>query len=94
MTKRKLHQLTGSIRYVWLGTSKNRVWKNFPFYVLEIERQSLFGKSKQTIYAFSNLVSPPIWNTLEQRTFEGKTYHFFCEKRTRGWRLKSWAEVK
>ena len=96
MTKpRKLHQLSGTIKHCFLGTvtSKSQ-FKNNPFYYLEINTQSLFIKNqKEIIYAFPNLVSPEIWKTLEQRTFENKTYFFWCEKRTRGWRLKNMEQI-
>jgi len=91
--KRKLHQLLGTINYAWLGTSASKIYKNQPFYCLETELQSLFTKSKSTIYALSNLVSPEIWKTLKTEAFKGKTYLFFCEKRVRGWRLKKWEEL-
>jgi hypothetical protein len=31
---------------------------------------------------------------LEQESWRGKKYLFYCEKRVRGWRLKEWEEVK
>ena len=92
--KRKLHQLIGTIKYCWSGTSKSKTYKNQPFYVLEIKEQTLLGKRKETIYAFFNLVSKDVWNTLEQENYQGKKYSFWCEKRTRGWRLKDWEEIK
>ena len=96
MTKRKLHQLKGTIQASWPGqvTSKSQ-WKDQPFYCLEIITQNLFSeKSKAVLYAFPNLVSKEIWTTLEQQTFQDKTYLFDYEKRTRGWRLKDWAEIE
>ena len=92
--KRKLHQLIGVIKYCWGGISHSKTYKNQPFYSLEVELQSLFAPKKTAIYVFANLVSQGIWNTLKQKTFAGKTYHFFCEKRVRGWRLKEWEEVE
>ena len=92
--KRKLHQLIGVIKYCWPGTSKSRLYKNQPFYVLEIKQQTLFGESKATIYVFYNLVNKEVWNTLKTDAFKGKKYSFYCEKRTRGWRLKEWEEFK
>ena len=91
--KRKLHQLMGVIKSCWPGTSKSRLYKNQPFYVLEIKQQTLFGENKATIYVFYNLVNKLVWNILEQQTFKNQKYLFFCEKRTRGWRLKEWAEI-
>jgi len=91
--KRKLHQLIGTIKSCWPGTSKSRLYKNQPFYVLEINQQTLLGEKKQTIYAFFNLVNKVVWNTLEQQTFKEQKYSFFCEKRTRGWRLKEVKEL-
>ena len=91
--KRKLHQLLGTIKYCWLGTSKSRTYKNQPFYCLDILQQTLLETKKETLYAFSNLVTKDLWNTLEQQTFKGKTYYFWCEKRVRGWRLKEWEEI-
>ena len=96
MTKpRKLHELKGTIKHCFLGqVSSKGPHKNQPFYYLEIITESLFTeKSKAILYAFSNLVSQEIWNTLEQQTFKDKTYLFFCEKRTRGWRLKNWKRL-
>jgi hypothetical protein len=86
---RKLHQLTGQIKYAWLSQTKTREL----FYYLEITQESLLGKTTQTIYAFSNLVSKDIWNALATENYKQKTYHFFCEKRVRGWRLKNWVEI-
>ncbi|SRR6266487_5398793 len=97
MTKKyKLHQLTGTIKGCYPGqTSKKGSYKNQPFYVVEITSKSLFcSPSAETIYVFPNLVSEEIWQVLEQRNYKEKTYHFFCEKRVRGWRLKEWEEVK
>ena len=91
--KRKLHQLIGTIKHCWLGTSKSRLYKNQPFYVLEIKQQTLFGEKEETIYVFYNLVNKDIWNTLEQEHYKNKKYLFACEKRTRGWRLKEWEEI-
>ena len=91
--KRKLHQLIGTIKHCWPGTSKSRLYKNQPFYVLEIKQQTLFGENKATIYVFPNLVNKVIWNTLKNNAFKNKKYSFWCEKRTRGWRLKSWEEI-
>ena len=92
--KRKLHDLKGTIKHCFLGTSKSKQWKNNPFYYLEIISESLFTeKSKTDIYAFYNLVSKEIWNTLEQETFKDKKYLFYCEKRVRGWRLKEMEEI-
>lgn len=92
--KRKLHQLIGVIKYCWSGTSKSRMYKNQPFYVLEIKQQTLLGESKETIYVFFNLVNQEIWNTLEREHYKNKKYSFYCEKRTRGWRLREWEEIK
>jgi len=92
--KRKLHELKGTIHYCWPVTSKSKVYKNQPFYSLEIKSESLLGSSKQTIYVFPNLVSKAVWKTLEQENYEGKKYLFYCEKRVRGWRLKEWEEIK
>lgn len=94
--KRKLHPLKGTIKTCYPGqVSSSSPYKNQPFYCLEIARQNLFTETKkETIYAFSNLVSKAIWTTLEQQDFKGKTYHFFCEKRVRGWRLKDWEEIE
>ena len=94
--KRKLHELKGIIQGCWPGqvTGKSQ-WKGRSFYFLEITTQNLFtGQSKQVLYAFPNLVSKEIWNILEQQTYLNKNYLFFCEKRTRGWRLKTWTEIK
>ena len=91
--KRKLHQLIGVIKSCWPGTSKSRLYKNQPFYVLEIKQQTLFGESKETIYVFYNLVNKVVWNTLENNAFKDQKYSFWCEKRTRGWRLKEWEEI-
>ena len=91
--KRKLHQLIGTIKHCWPGTSKSRLYKNQPFYVLEIKQQTLLGERKATIYVFPNLVNKEVWNTLENNAFKNKKYSFWCEKRTRGWRLKSWEEI-
>jgi hypothetical protein len=30
---------------------------------------------------------------LEQQVFKNQTYLFWCEKRTRGWRLKNWQVI-
>ena len=92
--KRKLHQLKGTIKYCWIGTSKSKVYKNQPFYYLEIVLENLFTSNKaEVIYAFPNLVNKEVWNTLEQQTFRDKKYLFWCEKRVRGWRLKEWKEL-
>ena len=91
--KRKLHQLIGVIKHCWPGTSKSRMYKNQPFYCLEIKEQTLLGVRKQIIYAFYNLVAKEVWNILEQQNFKNKKYSFWCEKRTRGWRLKNWEEI-
>jgi len=91
--KRKLHELIGTIKYCFLGQVTARQWKNQPFYYLEINSESLFSNSKEIIYAFANLVSQEIWNTLTERTFQEKKYSFWCEKRTRGWRLKEVKEI-
>jgi len=97
MTKpRKLHQLKGTITYAFLGkvTSKGP-HQDQPFYLLTIQQESLFtGKKEASLYAFPNLVSKEIWTTLEQQIFKNQTYLFWCEKRTRGWRLKKWEEIK
>jgi len=91
--KRKLHQLIGTIKHCWPGTSKSRLYKNQPFYVLEINQQTLFGEREETVYVFPNLVSKDLWNTLKNNAFKNKKHSFWCEKRTRGWRLKSWEEI-
>ena len=91
--KRKLHQLIGTIKHCWPGTSKSRLYKNQPFYVLEIKQQTLLGENKATLYVFPNLVNKEIWNTLKSEAFKEQKYSFYCEKRTRGWRLKSWEEI-
>ena len=83
---RKLHRLTGTITLALLSSTKTKQ----PFYYLEIEQA---WKDKAVIYAFANLVSQELWNTLKTENYSGKTYHFFCEKRVRGWRLRSWEEI-
>lgn len=94
MTKpRKLHQLIGTIKYCFPGQVTAKQWKNQPFYCLEITQASLFTKTQQTIYAFPNLVAKEIWTTLKQESFWDKKYSFWCEKRTRGWRLKEMKEL-
>ena len=96
MTKpRKLHQLSGTIKHCFLGKASSKgSHKNQPFYYLEITTHSLFiEKSKAILYAFPNLVSKDLWNTLEQQSFKDKKYLFWCEKRTRGWRLKEWKRL-
>lgn len=91
--KRKLHHLTGSINYCWLGTSKSKTYKNQPFYYLDITHQNDFGTKLETIYVLSNLVSKSIWQVLENESYRTKKYLFICEKRTRGWRLRDWQEL-
>jgi len=95
MTKpRKLHELKGIIKHCFSGQVTAKQWKNQPFYCLIIQQQSLFTKSTEVnIYAFPNLVSQEVWNILEQQSFKDQTYLFFCEKRTRGWRLKNWKRL-
>jgi hypothetical protein len=59
--KRKLHELKGSIKYAFTGTSKSKIYKNQPFYILEVELESWFSEKKKTqIYAFPNLVSEEV----------------------------------
>ena len=97
MTKpRKLHELKGTIKHCFLGqVSSKGPHQNQPFYYLEIKTESLFTDSqKEILYAFPNLVSQEVWKTLEQQTYLNKTYLFTYEKRTRGWRLKDWAEIE
>jgi len=92
--KRKLHELIGTINHAYLGYSKSKTWKKQPFYLLVIQSESLFmDPSEINLYAFSNLVTPTLWTTLEQRNYEQKKYLFWCEKRVRGWRLRSWEEL-
>jgi len=92
--KRKLHELKGTIEYAFTGISKDKKWKNQPFYILEIKLENLFSEPKKTlIYVFPNLVSQDLWNTLKSEDYKGKKYLFFCEKRVRGWRLKNWEEL-
>jgi len=94
MNKRKLHQLTGTIKHAYLGTSKSKSWKNHPFYLLVIQQESLFtGPVETNLYVFPSQVPLAVWTILEQRTFETKKYQFFCEKRVRGWRLKGMEEL-
>ena len=95
MTKRKLHQLIGTINHCFLGQVTNKgPYKGQPFYYLEITTQSLFNHAKKEIlYAFPNLVPKEIWTTLETETYHNKKYLFTYEKRTRGWRLKSWEAI-
>jgi hypothetical protein len=58
---RKQHQLIGVIENSFLSHSKNRKYKNQPFYYLEIIRKDLLlDNKKETIYAFLNLVSKSI----------------------------------
>lgn len=91
--KRKLHQLIATITNAYQGISKSRQYKNQPFYCLDIIQSTLLGKRKETIYAFFNLVSKDFWKVLENYTFKNKKYSFWCEKRTRGWRLRDWEEL-
>jgi len=93
--KRKLHQLIGTINHCFLGQVGSKgPHRHQPFYFLEINSESLFNQTKkETLYAFPNLVSKDIWITLKQQTYRNKKYLFSYEKRTRGWRLKSWAEI-
>ena len=91
--KRKLHQLKGSIHFGWPGKSKSKVYKNQPFYGLEIKEENLLETKKTTIYVFPNLVSQEIWKTLAQEDYESKKYLFYCERRVRGWRLREWEEI-
>jgi len=90
---RKLHQLIITIEHAWLGQSKSQQWKNQPFYCLDVIHENLLTKIKTQVYVFLNLVSKNIWNTLEQETFKNKKYLAYCEKRTRGWRLREWQEI-
>jgi len=91
--KRKLHELKGTVLYAFLGKSKDRKYKNQPFYSLEATQETLLATKKETIYVFPNLVSKEVWKTLEQETFANKKYLFFCERRVRGWRLRKWEEI-
>lgn len=93
--KRKLHQLKGTIKHCFLGqVSSKSQYKGQPFYYLEIKVENLFTEpTKAVLYAFPNLVSKELWNTLEQQTYLNKTYLFTYEKRTRGWRLKNWEQI-
>ena len=92
--KRKLHELKGTILFSWPGKSKSKIYKNQPFYVLEVELENLFSEPKKTqIYVFFNLVSEEVWKELEAEKYKGEKYLFFCEKRVRGWRLKELKEL-
>ena len=94
MTKpRKLHQLIITIENAWLGQSKSKQWKNQPFYCLDVNQENLLTKTTQQVYVFLNLVNKDLWNILEKETFKGKKYLAYCEKRTRGWRLREWQEL-
>jgi len=91
---RKLHQLIGQIKGCYPGqiTSKSQ-YQGQTFYCLEIVLLSLFNPTNQTLYALPNLLSKEILTALEKRTYQGKKYRFFFEKRVRGWRLKDWEEL-
>jgi len=92
---RKLHQIKGTITHCFLGqVSTKGQWKVQPFYYLEIKVENLFSEpTKAVLYAFPNLVSKALWTALETNAYLHKTYLFTYEKRTRGWRLKNWAEL-
>ena len=92
--KRKLHQLTGQIKGCYPGqVNPKSQYQGQTFYCLEIIVPSLFTPTNQTLYAFPNLVAQEILTTLEKQEFKNKIYHFFFEKRVRGWRLKDWEEL-
>jgi len=74
----------GAIKYCFLGKVTARQWKNQPFYYLEINSESLFSNSSEIIYAFANLVSKEIWNTLTQRIFLRKNILFGVKKECGG----------
>jgi hypothetical protein len=78
--KRKLHQLIVTITSAYQGTSKRKE----PFYFLNIEQETILGTKKDTVYAFSSLVSRDFWKVLEKQSFKDKKYLFYCENRTRG----------
>ncbi|WNE40246.1 MAG: hypothetical protein GBAus27B_000313 [Mycoplasmataceae bacterium] len=90
---RKKHQLIATITKAYLGYSKSKTYKNQPFYYLDILEQTQFGKNQQDVYAFANLVNKDVWNALASNSFKNKNYLLFCEKRTRGWRLRDWKEI-
>ena len=94
--KRKLHQLKGIIEGAWPGqVSSKSPYRGQKLYCLDVLTTSLFhSSSKETIYVFPNLVPPKIWTVLEQESWRGKKYLFYCEKRVRGWRLKEWEEIE
>ncbi|WNE40936.1 MAG: hypothetical protein mread185_000393 [Mycoplasmataceae bacterium] len=90
---RKQHQIIGNIDYAWLNYSRSPQYKNQPFYCLDITEQTQFNTVKQTVYGFANLVNESIWKSLETGSFKNKNYLFFCEKRTRGWKMRDWKEI-
>jgi len=87
--KRKLHQLIVTITSAYQGISKRKEL----FYFLNIEQETRLGIKKETVYAFASLVSKEFWTILGKQAFKNQKYLFWCEKRTRGWRLKEVKEL-
>jgi len=91
---RRTHLLLGQIQTAWSAKSTASQYKNTPYWTLFVQVEDITSSYQEKVYVLTNLVPPTITQTLEQQAYRGKKYQLECEKRTRGWRLKNWREVK
>jgi hypothetical protein len=77
----KLHELTGQI----LGKEQKKVYdKNSPYYGNIHYRLKISAEQEIFLFAYCNLVSKAIFQTIEQSQYVGKRYHFIYTKRKGG----------
>ena len=65
-------------------------WYFNPYFKLTIIKEK--DQQKITLFVYSNLVSPNIFQTIQQGQYVDKRYLFFTEKKTRGFVLHNWQE--
>ena len=88
----KLQEFTGWI----VDKEKKKVydktgeWYGNPYFKLTVIKEK--DRQKLILFVYSNLVSPKIFQTIEQSQYVDKRYLFFCEKKTRGFLLHNWQE--
>jgi len=88
----KLHELTGIIinkepRKVY---NKDSPYHGNNFYKLTITNHK---NKEEFIFVYPNLVSPQIFQTIQQSQYIDKKYLFFCVKKPKRWILHQWEEL-
>jgi len=91
--KRKLLERIGQITHKETKKvyDKRQVYFGNNYYKLTVNLEQLTQPTH--LFVYPNVISPEIWQIIQQTQYVDKRYLFVCVKKARGFMLRNWREL-